>query len=288
MSYCYLSLPIIFSKENVAFNRILYNFLRDKPEAKRFDFVIESNYGSFPYVTWNGNINSNFGELCLERNFYEICLSHPLLIRYDFSNVLLEKNDYWDIHSNIILKNSENGSNQIEISNLDLMQYIQDKYPQYTYVFSKNADLINPLNTEIINSINSSNNFILINLPYYFNTEKELLESLINKNNIELIVGARCKCPKEQIQKCLLAENYHQLYFNKYSVFQDCAIENKYTDCNEIYEEIKKLKSLGFSHFKIDAPAPIDLKNFNLYLIHSLIKPEYHLEILQALKKGEI
>ena len=66
---------------------------------------------------------------------------------------------------------------------------------------------------------------------------------------------------------------HNQLDYSGCTMFQNCPHLNHYTSLNFI-EEINKYLDLGFTHFKIETPPPIELNNFNNYLIENLILPE--------------
>lgn len=279
----YISLPHLV--QNNKLNSILINYSKNHSDKKRFNFEIESLNGSLPYTIWNGDVNSNCGDLILINGIFNMVNRAPAVIRYDFSNILLENNDFLDVHGNAILEASNNGCTQIEISNLNLLNYIQNKYDNYSFIFSKNADLINQFTPEIINTINSQEIFDLISLPVYYNNNTEFLSNIVKKDKIELTVGRKCKCDPNRIKQCILSEHRDQLEFSDYSRFSDCAIENKYKNYNEIKDEIETLNKLGFNHFKIDTPGVVDLNIFNLYLIFSLFETECAFEILREWRK---
>ena len=56
----------------------------------------------------------------------------------------LEKKHFTDRFSNVVLELCENPKNQIVLVNDDLKKYIQDKYPEYTYISSTTKCLTSP------------------------------------------------------------------------------------------------------------------------------------------------
>ena len=270
----YISLPMFVYNDKL--NHFLLKFIKKNPQSKKIDFEIEGGFGSFSYDSWNGDVNSNFGDLQMNKDFYNISVNFGFPQKYDCSNIFLEETDFYDVHGNIFLKQAENGSNQIELCDLAFLNELQKKYPQYSYILSKNADIINEFTPEIIDLFTEQDSFSAINLPCYYNNNIEFLKKIKNKSKIELTIGAKCKlCEKEKIKECLIAENKNQILFNNYSVYNNCKLQNNYEDYEEIVETILKLNKLGYSHFRIDAPGSFYIKKFNLYLIYSLIKNEY-------------
>ena len=273
-----LSLPLFYN--NFKFYNDLIRFLKNNPQAKKFDFSIESFHGSYSYNSWNGDINSNYGELALNKDFYLCPDMSAKVLRYDFSNVFLTQQDFYDIHSNTIVQESSNGSCQIELSNFNLLNYLQEKYNNYNYIFSGKSDLINPLNSDIINLINEQDLFLFINLPAYYKDEIEIINKIKRKNKIEITICGRCSCSTQIQKNCYLTEQKNQIEFSGKSIYQNCNKINLYNNYNQIKKEVEDFNKLGITHFKIESP-PIGLmKTFNLFLINSLIKEEYVINFL--------
>lgn len=270
----YLSLPKFFN--NFYFYVNLCKFILRNPDKVNKEYNIESLYGSFSYCSWNGDINSNYGSINLNYDFYSCPNQAPKVLRYDFSNILLEENDFYDAHCNSILLENQNGCTQIELSNLKLLNYLQSQYNNFNYVFSGKADCIFPFTEEIINVLSDQQDFILINLPGYLNKNKQLLNNLKNKHKIELTIGNKCgNCSVENYKECLISENTRQLEFSEISYFNKCSKNQYYLNNIDFKKEIELFYNLGFRHFKLDAPPNHLINQFNRKLINLLIKTEY-------------
>ena len=61
-----------------------------------------------------------------------IKLSIP--IRLNCANICLDDDMFFDEHMNVILSINDNMSNFIEVSNLDLLTYIQTHYKNYRFI----------------------------------------------------------------------------------------------------------------------------------------------------------
>lgn len=280
-----ISLPLFYY--NFKFNNFLYRYIKNNPESKKFDYTIVSNFGSYPFTYFNGDINSNTGKLALNSDFYNIPNSNQVVLKYDFSNIFLEDLDFNSVHENTILKMGENGSNQIEISNLKLMSYLKKEYPIYNFCFSSRADLIQPFTAEIINCIIEQNIFDSIVLPGYLNDE-EWLKEIKQKNKIEIIIANKCKlCSANQNKECLIQENRNQIDFSGKSKYQKCFnIKNYQNSSNdEILSEIIKMNKKGFTNFKIDSPPYNQIAEFNFFIIKNLIKEEYQVNFIQEFER---
>ena len=125
--------------------------------------------------------------------------------RLDCSNILLTEDDFFDVHQNVILELGNNCGNMVEFSDLGVFKYLVNKYKNYSYIVSKNIDLINPLTLEIINEFTNQEDFYLFNLPNRFNTDIDFLKSLKNKFKIEINIIPKCQCKNfAQEDKCCL------------------------------------------------------------------------------------
>lgn len=275
----FLSLPLLY--DNLKLNNFFKKFIQAHQNKKVLNdaIVIESTYGSFPYSSWNGDVNNNWGKVLPTYNdFYFYFNKVETPIRIDCSNIYLLQEDLYDVHQNVILESGDHCGNIIEFSDLGVFNYLKEKYKNYFFVVSKNIDLIHPLDLDIINTFTEQNDFYLFNLPNRFYGNEEFLKSLKNKFKIEINIGQRCQCNNTtQEQKCNEQEMHNQIEFSGCSIYQDCIFTNSYGSLNLI-DEIKKFVDLGFSHFKIETPPISKIKLYNNYLIKNLIKPEYQLE----------
>jgi hypothetical protein len=90
------------------------------------------------------------------------------------------------------------------------MNYIKEKYQYYNFIFSQNADLINPLTEDILNIISEQNLFFFITLPKRFNYNIELLTQLKDKRKYEIIIGDKCfNCSADQKNECIQKEQFY-------------------------------------------------------------------------------
>ena len=135
------------------------------------------------------------GDTLLYPNIELIIKQSNLPLWLDFSNILLEKSDFYDVMSNVILKLLPNNC-IFEISNLDLLNYINNKFPNLKYVISKNANILYPLTPDIINNFHQNLNPLYIIIPNEFKTSQQYLNEINNKENIIIPVNNLCnpKC----------------------------------------------------------------------------------------------
>lgn len=231
----------------ISLNKIHPDFFKEK-----IHFVQVS--GAFPYCSWTGGYNSNWGAGAFYDDFERCYKISSLPLRLDFSNSLLEDYDFYDAMGNIICKTNENGSNLISISNFDFMDYLQSKYQNFDFILSRQADLILNFTPELLNSPDLQDHFKLIELPKRMTKDIEILSQLKNKNKYEIIISSACPFKCSNLNNCKTNEEQLQLSFSSSSNFCNCFKTQNYLSKNFIpIEEVKATyEHLGFSYFTFD------------------------------------
>lgn len=262
----YISLPYFY--ENKKFNDFFKDYIQDCPDAIIDKFSIEYCYGAFPWSLWNGGINNHKGEAVLMPEMESVFNTTNSAMRIDCSNYLLQPMDYFDIHENAILKLLSNTGGVCEISDLQLMDYVNNFDKNIRFIISNNAQLTHLFSEEILNAFAEQDNieFITVNNIEAFNTAN------LNKKKIELSIGQCLNCSHEQFLTCCQAENNSIYNFSGLSAFHNCA---KAIPISNYYLLLKPWYQKGFTHFKIMPPMNLLLEEFNQILITSFIKPEY-------------
>lgn len=276
----YLTLPYFY--ENYKFNKYFFGLTVDHQERFKAKIKIESVQGSFPWSLWAGDINSNLGNQILYKDLINAISSINSLtpVILDCSNFLLTPEDYFDIYQNLILKISDNTSVYLEITDLNLYNYIKEHYNFYNFVLSDKINYILPMDNKIINSFLNKNDFIKIILPSNYNNIKELS----NKQKLMITIGECNNC--EKYQDCLIQEQKNQINSSTNSIFNTC--EN-FSFINYL-DAIGQYKIQGINHFKI---SPIkgnnNLLQFNFNLLKNFIKEEYLNDCVEeCIKEGLI
>lgn len=258
--------------ENQKLNNIL--FIIHQQFINSFKAPIKFIYtaGSFPYTYWNGGINNNFG---IGNNTYDTVIKYYqtnlLPLRINCSNINLNKEDFNDTIMNVILDLLNNSSNAIELSNLELYEYLYNKYPNFHYILSNNFNLINPLTPELINKLNEISDFYFIQIPLNKVKDFDYLKAIKNKKNIELPIGDICgNC--SNLDQCNIQEQITQYNYSDSFTKMNCS---KCLGLNSIIslEDIQKnYVPLGFHNFIL--PDYYDSKNNNMikFFINYFIK----------------
>lgn len=239
-------------------NNLLYNkqeFLNNQ----KFLFNIEYLHGSFPYVYFNGDVNSNYGTLLL---YHQVCdfiknIKTPLAL--DFSNSYLVTKDFTNMYIKILLTELQDSGHCIILSNIKLYEYIINNYPNFDYIFKlnnyQNQDNLNLNNYLLFTDI--TNNFI----------------DQIPLNKQQILICNKCQnCTN--ILMCNKIEQKNQYNYSNKTVYNNnVCTYYQYNNFNDIYNEI--LKYPNNYHFKIDSPFHTNIISFYHWLYFNLFKEEY-------------
>ena len=258
--------------ENQKLNNILFIIHQQFIDSFKAPIKFIYTAGSFPYTYWNGGINNNFG---IGNNTYDTVIKYYqtnlLPLRINCSNINLNKEDFNDTIMNVILDLLNNSSNAIELSNLELYEYLYKKYPNFHYILSNNFNLINPLTPELINKLNEISDFYFIQIPLNKVKDFDYLKAIKNKKNIELPIGDICgNC--SNLDQCNIQEQIAQYNYSDSFTKMNCS---KCLGLNGIIslEDIQKnYVPLGFHNFIL--PDYYDSKNNNMikFFINYFIK----------------
>ena len=260
-------------------------------KAPIFKTDIQFTYvsGSFPFSSWNGGLNCNKGTtfpLYPDYNIYEKVM---VPIRFNCNNVCLEEFDYSDEHMNIILKLNENGANTIEITNLELMIYIMEKYPLYKFVFSERADLIKKYQIEDINEVSELEQFLTIKIPQRFNLEIEELKQLTNKKKTEIIVNSRCPLSCKHYDQCSIKEDEEQNQYLGNGTIETCnknaIFSTTLNNAISIEDIVNIYEPLGFKNFSMLPIINSNKLNNALVFFKYFFKEEFVIPMLQEFDK---
>lgn len=267
----YLSLPLLCN--NSKFNQAFKQFTLYHQDKLLFPMYIDSVYGAFPYSLWNGGINSNSGKDFLYQNLDDFINESEIPIRLDCSNLLINNTDLYDRHQNIILKLLESQGNMIDIADLQLYNYIEEKYKNFNYTISNHANLIHPFTENIINGFLANDKIVLLTLSNINDLDLQLIKL---KSKVELIVSNPCQyCSIEEQNNCISKEQYNQNMFSIKSIHEDCLQRTNIYNSNLLNKEINYYTKMGIHHFKIATPNQCLIEQFNQFLIFNLVKPEY-------------
>ena len=280
----YFSLPNHL--ENFHLNTFIYGLSRSHPNYFK-DKISFYNYAiSFPYLSWNGGSNNNAGPGVYYNTMLEFGQNLVLPGVINCANVLLEDYDFYDCQGQTILEIFNNGSNIIEISSIPFKEQIENKYPNYRYKFSKQADLITEFTPEILEAIHNQPEFLYIGIPDKYSRNLGWLKNLGSKRKLEITVNPICDFNCQQRDVCLLKEHQNQLDYSGEFHCENCKkhIDNFNLSNMLTIEEIKKsYLPIGINHFTFAPSVSRKSDDWSSLYINYFIKPEYQVTVLQML-----
>lgn len=263
--------------ENFLINNFMFFLNKTQPQYFREKISFIQASGNFPYSSWNGDINNCAGLGSFYSDFETLYKKSFVPLRFNFSNILLEEHDYHDAMNNLVLDINENGSNLIEISNLELMDYILEKNPTYKFVFSKNAHYINQFTPELLNIIIDFQKFELIGIPDDLRFNFDFLKEIKKRNLLEITVNSHCPKKCKFLNECILQEHQLQLEYSGKSLLLQCdkGLPILNTEVITLEDIKKKYLPLGITHFTF-ANFPSGIYNVLTFYLNYFIKDEYH------------
>lgn len=276
----YFSLPDFY--ERFQLNMFMRDLSKFNPDYFKAEISFVCQDGALPYCSWSGGKNSCVGNGAYYSDFISCQQMGAIPYRINFANVLLEEDDYADNMAHAVLKAFDCGSNIIEISSIPLMEKISEKYPEYRFSFSRNADLITEFTPELIEGILSIDNMLTVGIPEKYSYNIEWLKQLPKKALCEIVVNPRCPATCKNCDVCLLKEHQNQLNYSGQQQISSCEKRLNWFNSNNIIslEQINKVyKKMGFIRFAIIGDYSLDDDTLMKFYIDYFIKPEHQLEV---------
>lgn len=285
----YFVLPDFY--HNFKLNYFLYQLTMEK-QTTPFKHPVHFNAasGTFPFSLWNGQYNCVDGAIYDGKLFplfrdYSCFRDINMPVRLNCSNSCLDDFMFDDEHMNTILRVNENINNYIEASNLKLIDYISEHYPKYKFVFSDNADIINELTPEMINTLAEFDQLDKIKIPFKYAKDFDFLKEIKHRQKMEIVVNSLCPITCPSYNECKIISDEAQTNYSKTNPFFGCYKNNDYiwnTNNTISLDDINdKYLPLGFNHFSF-APLPnIQLYNKIIYYFSYFFQPE---EVVKMMK----
>lgn len=276
----YFALPNFY--EHYFLNSFMCEMNKVHPEFFKTKISFYCSQGALPYHSWNGGINSNFGTGAYYQDFISLQNKAQVPYRINCANVLLEDYDFYDNLSQIALECLNNGSVVLEISSIPLMEKLQEKYPYYRYMFSKQADLITAFTPEMIDSIIETDQFTMVGIPDKYTFNKEWLRQIQKKSKCEITVNPLCSARCKNHDACLLKEHQNQIDYSNQQQRLTCSNKNNIFDANSILtiEKLKDYTKLGFNHFTFSNVYNVNVDEVAGFYFNYFIKPEHILDMI--------
>ena len=276
----YFALPNFF--ENFYLNNFFYNLSVSSPQYFRQPVTFSEMTGAFPYCSWGGHINNNQGNGAYHIDFVRCGECTDLALRFDFANLMLEETDFYDAMSNSIIDANIGRGYSIEISNLNLLAHLMEKYPKFDFqfVYSSLSDHTTPFCLKDINALGDNPMCSLVGLPTRLNRDFSFLDGINNKGKMEITVNPMCPSACLKHKECLMKEQYLHINYYRESVFDTCPKVQAYDLCSCELLTLDKLipyVDKGITHFTFSPfvnSIPLELR-LDFY-IYYFIKDEFH------------
>ena len=237
-------------------NQVLMNLMKDYPDCFEEKYCIGSVYGTFPGAVWNGG-RAVFGITGIKdiRAILKLYNDRGVPVRFTWINSLLEEKHIYDTYCNLIMKEADNGMNQVLVNRPVLEEYIRRQYPDFKLI-SSTTKRITGLDG-LLEELNKD--YFLVVLDYDLNHNEEVLSAIGKQaDKVEILVNEICYpgCPKR-------SEHYRQQSQMQLEYDIDAAFpcpnktrERKFEECKErpsfiSREQIREYADRGFVNFKI-------------------------------------
>lgn len=237
---------------------------------------IDSIFGSFPTVIWNGGrniLNNGIVSLPKAQSIIDYFHNQNMPIRFVFTNSLLQKKHLNDYYSNEILSMIDENNDWIILSSLLLYDYVKHKYPNLKIIRSITT-LVPECYDNIIENIDK---YDLTVLPVEF-----CFDGTLNKiptecrNKCEILVNERCQlyCPHKLLHHKTISQGYLDFDANTEKHF--CSSHNirgLNSSMTLSTSQVDNISKIGYSHFKIAARQSKDaLSRYCKYLLNDDIR----------------
>lgn len=217
---------------------------------------IDSVFGSFPMVIWNGGrniLNSGIVSLPRARAIIEYFHSINMPIRFVFTNSLLQTKHLYDYYSNEVLSWIDEENDWIILSSSLLYDYVKNKYPNLKTIRSITT-LIPENYDDIISQIDK---FDLTVLPVEYCFDGTLNKiPIAQRDKCEILVNERCQlnCPYKLLHHRVISQGYLDFDVNAEQHF--CSSHNIGGLKSSMIlspSQVEAIFELGYTHFKIAA-----------------------------------
>lgn len=237
-------------------NTTVIELMKEYPNCFHEGYRIGSVYGSFPGAIWNG------GRTILgftSKNDVQRIIKHynskNVPVRFTWTNSLIEEQHLTDTLCNLIMREADNGQNQVLVNTQILEDYLREKYPNFKFISSTTKRITDPekLKEEL------DKDYFMVVLDYDLNHDENVLKSLEPvADRVEILVDEICfpGCPKrlahyrDESQKQLeyeIAAPFECPNKQQTKSFSDCMARPAFISNTEIKSYIDR----GFENFKL-------------------------------------
>ena len=223
---------------------------------------------------WNGRYNNNIGPGVLYHELNDLALNkvrYPILFNCD--NIFIEEKDFFDSYANLVLNTFHTGANFIELNNLNLMQYLYEKYPNYYFVISEHYYLTGQ---------SYDNDLLQKECIKYFRCSlknTELLDIIPDKNKILLSINFPCfGC--DNFSQCDISMQASQYSYSELCPTKNCPSFNANRLICLSIDQMQQFAKQGVTNFLIEDNFADNNEYFS-FLLNLFVKEEHHREVIK-------
>ena len=261
-------------------NLLFIDLLKQHPEYFYPNISIGSIYGTFPGAIWNGG-RVRKGHISYDQiePLIHDYNSRGVGVRYTWTNPCLKSIHLANPFCNFIMEKSiSNPLNEVIINSSILEDYIREKYPSISLISSTTKCLTSEqdINKEL------NKDYKLVVLDFRKNIDFSFLNSILNKEKVEILVNAYCgpDCGSRKehyyemgMEQLNLPHEETKLKCTFVSSFNEAFGRPTFIKVNDLYN--KYYQELGFTHFKLEGRTLSYTENLQNYLYY-LIQPQYY------------
>lgn len=256
-------------------NTITIDLMKEYQNCFREGYRVGSVYGTFPGAIWNGGRTVlGFTTKSDVQRIIKNYNSRKVPVRFTWTNPLVEEKHLQDTLCNIIMREADNGENQVLVNTPVLEEYLRTNYPNFKYISSttKRIKDLETLKKEL------EKDYFMVVLDYDMNHDEEALKALEPvADRVEILVDEICfpNCPKRL--EHYRDEGFHQLEFDvgkpfpctnrqQSKSFEDCMKRPAFISKEELTSYVDR----GYRNFKLvgrGLPQSLVMDSYIYYLV---------------------
>ena len=274
--------------DHLDLNLFFIKLQKTNPEFFYPDIKITSVFGNFHFCPWDGGRNfMYYSQQTKEevKRIAELYNSVDIPLRLVFTNPVIQPNDLHNRYCNMILRELNNGMNEVCVNSSLMENYIRENYPKYKIISSTTKRLTSP--EKALEEIHKD--YFQICLDYDLNHNIKFLESIPKdeREKVEFLTNAICRpgCAIRKHHYYATGAAQRTWLKEKYEI-DKCNIQDNLTHPSKLgkennlsLEKIDEYSKMGFKYFKLEGRTLPSSVMFGCYLYY-FIKPEAYFEVI--------
>ena len=283
----YFNIPGIY--DHLDLNLFFITLQKTYPEYFYDDVKISSVFGNFHFCPWDGGRNFIYYSQQTKEDVTHIANlynSADIPLRLIFTNPVIQPDDLHNRYCNMILKELNNGVNEVCVNSELMENYIRENYPKYKIISSTTKRITSP--EKSLEELKKD--YFQVCLDYDLNHNIDFLNSIPaeSRDKVEFLANAICrpKCPIRKKHYEYTGEAQRTWLREKYDIYMGCNIKENLTHPSRLGKgnnlslaDIEKYNQMGFKYFKLEGRTLPSSVVFSCYLYY-FIKPEAYFEVI--------